>query len=245
MNPFHIFLTTASMRFANVDGHAMANLQIMKQIFLFSVVSLILLTSCTKDRITGSGSSSVEHRSLTGFTSVEMSGSTNVLVRQGANFDVQVQGYDNLLPYFETRVSNGALKLGFKNNVIVHNDNIQVTVTLPILSGLSISGSGDMQALGNFTGSSVMEARISGSGNISIEQGITDNFYANISGSGNIHAFGLQSKKAEVNSSGSGSVELKCSDELKVKISGSGDVYYKGTPAVSAEISGSGRVVKS
>ena len=217
----------------------------MKQISLFTLVSLILLTSCTKDRITGSGSSSVEHRSVSGFTSVEMSGSTNVLVRQGQKFDVEVQGYNNLLPYFETTVSNGALKLGYKNNTIVHNDNIQVTVTLPILSGLQISGSGDMQATGNFTGSSTMEARISGSGNIFIEQGTTETFYSNISGSGNIQAFGLQSKKAEVNSSGSGNVEVRCSDELKVKISGSGDVYYKGSPSVTAQVSGSGRIVKS
>ena len=126
----------------------------------------------------------------------------------------------------------------------VGNDNIQVTVTLPVLSGLNISGSGDIQALGNFTGSNTMDAKISGSGNIFIEQGITDYFYCNILGSGDIQAFGLQSRKAETNTSGSGSIQLSASDELKVKISGSGDVYYKGSPTVSVQISGSGRVIK-
>jgi hypothetical protein len=231
------------MHLANATGHTIKLLS-MKQIYLLTVASIVFLSSCTKERITGSGSSSSEHRSINGFTSVQMSGSTNVIVKQGNSFDVQVQGYNNLLPYFETRVSNGVLLLGYKNNVNVDNDNIQVTVTLPVLSGLSILGSGDMQAIGNFTGSSTMEAKISGSGNILIEQGITENFYCTISGSGNIQAFGLQSRKAETNSSGSGSIQLSTTDELKVRISGSGDVYYKGNPAVSVQISGSGKVVK-
>jgi hypothetical protein len=144
----------------------------MKQIYLLTVASVVFLSSCTKERITGSGSSSSEHRSINGFTSVQMSGSTNVIVKQGNNFDVQVQGYNNLLPYFETRVSSGVLLLGYKNNVNVDNDNIQVTVTLPVLSGLSISGSGDIQAIGNF-GQQHYGSKISGSGNILIEQGIT------------------------------------------------------------------------
>ena len=216
----------------------------MKQVYLFAIASVVFLASCTKEWITGSGSSSSEHRSLSGFTSVHMSGSTNVIVKHGDKFDVLVHGYNNLLPYFETRVSNGTLQLGYKNNVRVNNDNIEVTVTLPVLAGLSISGSGDMQALGDFTGSNTMDARISGSGNIFIEQGVTDYFYCNISGSGDIQAFGLQSRKAETNTSGSGSIQLSTSDELKVKISGSGDVYYKGSPTVSVQISGSGRVIK-
>ena len=216
----------------------------MKQIYLFAIASVILFASCTKETISGSGSNSSEHRSVNGFTSIQMYGSTNVIVRQGPNFDVLVEGYANLIPYFDTKVVNGALQLSYRNNINVHHDNIQVTVILPVLSGLAISGSGDMQASGNFTGSSIMEATISGSGNIFIEKGITENLFCKISGSGNIQAFGLQSRKAEINSSGSGNVQLTASDELKVKISGSGDVYYRGNPAVSAEISGSGKVVR-
>ncbi len=216
----------------------------MKHIYILSLASVVLFASCTKDEISGSGHIGSEGRHVSNFTSVQVTGATNVIINQGSQFTVEVNGYSNLLPYFETQVVNGALQLRYKNYMHVRNDNVQVLITMPVLSGIAISGSGNIQAYGNFRESSSIEARISGSGNIIIVQGATDYFYSSISGSGNIHAYGIQSKKAEVNSSGSGNVELSCSDELMVRISGSGDVYYNGAPVISAQITGSGNVIR-
>lgn len=207
------------------------------------LATVITLAACSHDRITGSGPTGTEERSVNNFTRVRTSGSSNVTVNQGPQFKVEVKGYNNLIPYFETRVISGTLEVGYKNNTRVKNDNIEVFVTLPVLEGLAISGSANITANGTFT-SNHMDATISGSGGIDIKQGTTENFNANISGSGNISAFGVTAKKSTVRISGSGNIKTTTTDELTVNISGSGNVYYKGSPSITTNISGSGSLIK-
>ena len=64
-----------------------------------------------------------------------------------------------------------------------------------------------------------------------------------ISGSGDIHAFGLPGKSANVDITGSGNCEVNVSDQLNVEISGSGNVYYLGNPSITTDITGSGNVI--
>jgi len=216
----------------------------MKRIIaLVSVSSTFLFASCTKESISGNGSTITETRSISNFTAVSASGSTNVYITQGATFKVEVKGYSNLLPYYETKLSSGILQLGYKQDVNVKNDNTEVFITMPALTGIQLTGSGNIDATGNFTGNMDFNARLSGSGNISIEQGSAQNFYSKIEGSGNINALNFVASKAEATIDGSGNTEVTASTQLKVKITGSGNVYYRGTPVITTQISGSGVVV--
>lgn len=187
---------------------------------------------------------STEERTLNNFTKVSVAGSTDVTVVKGTAFKVQVKGYNNLLPYFETKVVNGNLIMGYKNHVNVRNDNTEVTVTLPVLNGVATSGSGDIVSTGDFVDNDNFEATTSGSGNITLEDGASKHFSSKISGSGDIKAFGFTSEQATINIAGSGNTSVTATDKLEVKISGSGNVYYKGSPAVSATVQGSGTVIK-
>jgi hypothetical protein len=207
-------------------------------------VILITLSSCTKDRVSGNGSTTTEDRPLDNFTKINAMGSTDAFVTKGTSFKVQVKGSDNLVPYFETRVVNGTLNLGYKNNVHVRHDDIQVFITMPVLNGLKTQGSGNITSSGNFTDVTDFETSISGSGNITIDQGSARNFSSTISGSGNVQAFGLSAEKASIRVSGSGNTRITATNQLDIKIAGSGNVYYKGTPQVSVNISGSGSVIK-
>lgn len=218
----------------------------MKNLIFINLVLAVLLTAsaCNGDRISGNGIITSEERSINNFTGVTVEGSTDVTVVKGANFKVKVIGYSNLIPYFETKVVNGNLVLGFKDHVNIRHDNTEVTVTMPTLNSLTTYGSGNITSTGAFTGNDDFEASISGSGNIKIEQGSAKNFFTSISGSGDVNAFGFSSEKAKVNIAGSGNANVSASDNLTVKIAGSGNVYYKGTPSVTANISGSGAVVK-
>ncbi|HVF96030.1 MAG TPA: head GIN domain-containing protein [Flavisolibacter sp.] len=214
----------------------------MNKLFFFAA-GLLLLASCSKDRISGSGSVATQDRNLSSFTRVNTSGGTNVCIVQGPNFNVQVKGYENLLAYMETKVSNNTLEIGYKNNISVKNDNVEVFVTMPLLESLSSSGSANMVTKGPFTGAD-LSASLSGSGNITIEQGDVPFLKTSIAGSGNINAFGVTTQRADVSISGSGSTEVKAIMNLKVNISGSGTVYYKGQPVVETQISGSGKVIQ-
>ena len=212
------------------------------KLILFAFI-VILFASCKKDRISGSGTIITEQRTVINFTKIHASGSTDVEVRQGVDFKVEVTGYSNLIHYFETKLNNGTLELGYKNDVHVRNDNIKVIVTLPVLHGLTTSGSGDISTTGIFTGNTNFDCIISGSGSISIAAGTADQFRSTISGSGNIHALGMVATNAEITISGSGNSEITANNQLKVAIAGSGNVYYFGTPVITAQISGSGSVI--
>ena len=215
-----------------------------KSILPLLAVILVAFSSCTRDRVTGNGSITTQDRPVSNFTKITAKGSTDAFIVKGNTFKVQVKGSDNLVPYFETRVVNGTLNLGFENDVNVRHDDIQVFVTMPVLTGLKTQGSGNISASGNFTDNADFETVIAGSGNITIEQGSARNFSTDISGSGDVHAFGFNAENANIKVSGSGNSRITASNQLDVRIAGSGNVYYKGSPQVSVKISGSGSVIK-
>jgi hypothetical protein len=219
-------------------------INVMKLIMRLCAICVIVSSaSCTKDHVKGSGSVVTEQRNLSGFTSISSSGSSKVYVSRGSQFSVEVRGYANLLPYFETKVLNNELRLGYKDNVSVKNDNTEIYVTLPLLDGLRLSGSGDIRTSGDFPLVANFNSSISGSGNIYYSDGSAGFCTLSISGSGNMNMIGLKADKAETTTSGSGNTEISVATHLKVKISGSGNVYYRGNPIIVTNISGSGDVI--
>jgi hypothetical protein len=214
----------------------------MKKILAPIFAAFVLLASCTKEKLVGSGPIVTEDRTVSGFTRVTTSGSTNVYIEKGASFSVQVKGYGNLLPHFETAVRNNTLEVGYKNVTSLRNDNLEVFVTMPALDGARSNGSADMVVKGDFT-SNNMQFSIEGSGNIDFESGTTQRLFTSITGSGQIRLFGLTATEAETTISGSGTTEISVVDHLKATINGSGNIYYKGTPTVESSVSGSGRLL--
>jgi hypothetical protein len=64
-----------------------------------------------------------------------------------------------------------------------------------------------------------------------------------LAGSGDIHAFGLQSNHTEASIAGSGDIEVVSNQSLKARVSGSGDIEYKGNPSKEdTKVSGSGKI---
>ncbi|MBL0200765.1 MAG: DUF2807 domain-containing protein [Chitinophagaceae bacterium] len=125
----------------------------MKRGLSFALICAMLsLLSCSKERISGNGSTITETRNISNFTAISASGSTNVYINQGAAFRVEVKGYSNLLPYYETRLVNNSLQVGYKQNENVKNDNVEVFITLPVLNVLALSGSGSITTTGAFDG---------------------------------------------------------------------------------------------
>lgn len=204
---------------------------------------IMSFVSCNKDHIKGDGSVVTETRTVGTFTAIHSSGGSKVYITQGAQFNVQVKGYGNLLPYYETKVVNNQLKVGFKNNVSVRNDNTEVFITLPVLESIILSGSSEISTTGAFPAVTDFNATIAGSGSIQFSDGTAQNLRTSISGSGNIYMFGMLADNVETSTSGSGNTEVSAAGHLKVKISGSGNVYYKGTPLIVTNISGSGAVI--
>lgn len=211
---------------------------------ILGLVIIINLSACKKDRLTGNGKITSETRELTRFTGVNSSGVTDVKITYGATFKIVVKGSNNLLPYFKTRVTNNILYLGFEN-ATVKDDDVEVEITMPSITKIDLSGSGEVELKGGFPAQSNLSVSVSGSAEVDVENAMqVTRLYVAISGSGEVDFEEVNAKEADVNISGSGSIKFQVSDHLKAKISGSGKVYYKGSPVIQEEISGSGRLIK-
>lgn len=216
----------------------------MKTILLIALGFSAFICSCNKEKISGSGSIITEERTMGNFSAVSVSGANNVFIKNGNGFKVEVKGYGNLIPYYETTLTGETLDLHYRDRIKVHNDNIVTYVTMPLIKGITISGSAKVTATGEFDSTASLDTRISGSGDINIEKAFVNNYSSVISGSGNINTTDVTADNAIINISGSGNVKLSVNKNLQVTISGSGNVYYKGQPAINLEVSGSGKVIK-
>lgn len=203
-----------------------------------------------------------EKRDVKNFTKISYGISGTLSIRTGTEFSVVLEGEKNDLREVITDVSDGRLRIRTDGWGFNFNEKVNAYVTLPMIDGLTVSGSGKAEILdpvkdADHLGLSVsgsgkiitgeliadeVEYSISGSGDIIIGSGNADNGKISISGSGSFNGPEFEIDHLQINVSGSGSCYCKAGDSLKAIISGSGNVTYKGNPSVDARVSGSGKV---
>ena len=162
----------------------------------------------------------------------------------GTQQKVEVTGYENLVPIYETYVTNGTLVVKFRNDYFnIRNSNIRVRIEVPQLSSTSLNGSGEI-TIRDFIGSN-LSVTINGSGNIYSSNCSYNYLYAKVNGSGHLRATNISTNTSEAEISGSGTIDVTASQKLKARISGSGEINYYGNPAATdIQVSGSGHVRK-
>lgn len=229
---------------------------------LFIGLAAWIFSSC--DKVVGEGPTTTTDRTVTAFSSIDVSVPAEVYYYTGAVYNVQIQAQQNITDLIETSVSGSTLQVKFnRNNVNIKSNRVRINITAPDVNSIRMSGSGNvympvrMEAddfklslsgscnatLDTLVANSFHSA-ISGSGNITVQHGSAQDVQVEISGSGNVNIAGLVATNVTTHSSGSGNVKVTATDKLDVHISGSGRVYYKGSPDISTEISGSGGVSK-
>ena len=201
----------------------------------------LLLAACSVTR--GSGQLASESRPVTGFTKVELSGTGELTIEKTGTESLAISAEDNLLPLLTSEVSGDTLVLGTKRNTeIVTTKPINYALTVKDLTGLTLSGSGNIRVSNLSTPE--LTTKISGSGTIT-PSGTADDQDLDISGSGRYQADQLASKTVNAGISGSGTASVLVSDALDVRISGSGTLTYTGDPTrVTQDVSGSGKLIK-
>lgn len=235
-----------------------------KFVFLFSLVALFALTGCDKDLICvkGSGEKVVQEIPMESFDAIELSIGADVELTQGERQYVEIEGQQDIIDNIKLDVTNGVWKIKHKKCVLTHKD-VTIRITLPELTSVKISGSGDVITTNTFTGlddldlkisgsgdmdvaaeANTLDLKISGSGNIDL-YGFANAQSIDVSGSGDINSFEFPVSSCDIDIHGSGNCEVTVESNLDVKISGSGDVYYKGNPAIDVQMSGSGNLINA
>ncbi len=217
----------------------------MKKLLVLAALATITLASCSKTRLKGSGSTVSDTRYVSSFHTLQADGDVDVDVFPSNENKVVVTGYSNLVPVYETNVSNDKLTLKFRDNYInVRNNNIHITVYTSDVNMVRVNGSGNMTVQDSIR-SKTLQAEINGSGNMTIKNNHFESMELKISGSGNINAQQSKGDYVYARISGSGSIDVTVGRYLNAKISGSGDINYRGTlESIDTDISGSGKVRK-
>ena len=211
-------------------------------VYLSLLMAGACVAGCDMAGVPGSGNIVSEARSVSGFTSIDLSGAGEVIVDRNGTESLTVSADDNLLPYVTNDVRGGVLTLGTKDGTYVNpSKRIVYKVSAKDLDGIGVSGSGSVEATG--IKSARLQVKVSGAGQLRIS-GSADQQDIEISGSGDYRAPDLASKVATVSISGSGDAVLSVSDRLDANISGSGSVEYAGGASVTQHISGSGSIRK-
>ncbi|HZZ92767.1 MAG TPA: head GIN domain-containing protein [Usitatibacter sp.] len=193
--------------------------------------------------IRGSGRPATEKRDVTGIHGVAISLPGDLDVRQGGPEGVTVTADDNVLPYIETVVENGVLRVRTKPDTSVSlRTRLHVQVVARSIEELDLSGAGNIDA--RQVDVPRLTLRVSGAGDATLA-GRARALDARISGSGHVNAVKLATEDASVRVSGSAHVRLDARKTLAASISGVGDVEYYGDPKVERRISGTGRIERA
>ncbi|HEY0961764.1 MAG TPA: head GIN domain-containing protein [Pseudomonadales bacterium] len=211
-----------------------------------------------------------EFRLVSGFTEVGVTSGIDVDIRQGAEFEVEVEAEDT--DDVITEVVGDTLRI-YKDNswhwysfgllsFFVDDDPMKVTVTLPELTRIRTSGGSDVRGQGSFSGED-LELRSSGGSNITLDLQY-DSIDARSSGGSTMHLSGSANRgmltssggsrqdndelavmDAELRSSGGSTLNVGVVGELQARASGGSNIRYEGDPMVrDIDESGGAKVMR-
>jgi hypothetical protein len=197
---------------------------------------------------------------LKGFTAIDVAGPDDVNVTIGKTFSIRAEGDPRAIEKLEIKVSGDTLKIGRKNSTGFSWDSDKgatVRVTLPAVSALDLTGSGNLD-LDRAEGKS-LELELTGSGNLKIGAIQVDSLDTDLTGSGNLSLAGtattgkfsiagsgdidadkLKLAKADASILGSGNIGFASDGPVSIDIMGSGDVTVKGKAQCTTNSAGSG-----
>jgi hypothetical protein len=193
------------------------------------------------ETVTGSGTIISEERQVPVFNQISLKGSGKVILTKGENQNVRVNTDDNIMPHIQTEVKNCKLLISHERNNL-RPTVLKFHIAVANLEGVSISGSGDINGNDEFN-SDNFYADIGGSGDIAIKVS-ANRLESNISGSGSIYLAG-STNSYDATITGSGDVdafELRAR-ESSVVITGSGNCRVSVSDKLRAKITGSGDVL--
>ena len=207
------------------------------------VGSNVFEDSSSSAGVQGSGVAATETRNLPPFGSVELAGSNIVTIRVGEEQSVVVHADNNLVDSVTTAVQDGSLVIGDIPGSYTAKSPMSVTVSVPSLDELTLTGSGVIAVTGIEAAS--LTVRLPGSG-VLRASGAATKLDVTLDGSGDAQLEQLIAGDVRAVVSGSGRIVLTATKSLDASVPGSGAIMYSGDPReVTKSITGSGAIIST
>ena len=184
------------------------------------------------------GPRTTQTRDVAGFTRIDNRDSVDVRLRVGRPQRVRVLAGEKVIDDVSTDVRDGTLRVTFDHDGFGGGD-VVVEASVPRLTGIDVSGSGNVDVDG--IAADAFEVRSDGSGDVDLD-GSAGRLVVDLDGSGNADLASLAAREARVRVGGSGDAEVRAAEKLDVSVDGSGGVRYHGDPALTQNVDGSGDV---
>ena len=217
----------------------------MKNSAVFLVLFLLSIGFSSCEKVKGKGDVVSQTRTVTGYTAINLGIDAIIYFTTDSSYYLEVRAQQNILDVLETTMGSGnVLKINYRKGVLVgKHEPITIFIAAPDVREFDISGSGDI-FINNPLLTHYVSMNISGSGNISAFQVETHELDVTISGSGNVSVNTGQASIERLKISGSGNIDVVGveSDSSFVTISGSGNASVWASKLLDITISGSGNV---
>jgi hypothetical protein len=198
-----------------------------------AAIAALVLAGCA---VGDDGPRTSQTRDVGAFTRVDNRDSVDVRLRVGVAQHVEVRAGEKVIDDVGAEVRDGTLELTFDHDGWGGGD-VVVEASVPRLTGVDVSGSGDIDADG--IDADGFEVRSDGSGDIALS-GTAGRLAVDMDGSGDADLTDLAAREARVFVGGSGDLDVRAGERLAVEVDGSGDVRYHGDPALTQRVDGSG-----
>ncbi len=202
-----------------------------------------------------------EIRQLGTFTKIDMDGGAKVILVQGSEHSITVEGSRRVVDQVITEVKAGVLEINYRDRRLFENwaESLTLTITFKDLSDFRLDGGVELLAddlnLENLDitingGASVkmnnlllntLGMTLLGGGDIHVS-GIAQNHNVKISGGTSYKAEDLKSANVSVEIIGAANVEVWATETLNLDLAGAYSVSYWGSPQITQSITGLGEI---
>lgn len=219
----------------------------MKRIVLISTLALMVILTVfaggciRKDISEETGDSVTRDFDITGFTRIDVGYAFTAEISRSDNYSVSVLINEKTAERLKVVKNGDTLEIGLKEpswNFWGARNRPQVTITLPELRGLELSGASEGNIRG-FKSSRDFTLDVSGASNLDIDME-TLGFYADVSGASSVNGY-IKSGLCDIGISGASTVNLKgTGDNLVLNVSGASTADLKDYAVTDADVELSG-----
>ena len=198
----------------------------------------------SSDDASDKGKRVTETVSVKPFEKISVAGSFDVHYVQGETTSVKVEGPVKYLQQTVIANDGKTLRIKTKRGVRRSMEDVNVYVTSPDLTQVSMAGSGEFDAEG-MVDTDNLTLELAGSGEIDFKQLVCDNLNIQVAGSGDVDVESVDVNKADMQIAGSGDIEVHFvrADFVSAQVAGSGDIKLSGkAKQVEKKVAGSGDI---
>ena len=198
----------------------------------------------SSDDASDKGKRVTETVSVKPFEKISVAGSFDVHYVQGETTSVKVEGPVKYLRQTVVANDGQTLRIKTKRGVWRSMEDVNVYITSPDLTHVSMAGSGEFDAEG-MVDTDNLTLELAGSGEIDFKQLVCDNLNIQVAGSGDVDVESVDVNKADMQIAGSGDIKVHFvrADFVSAQVAGSGDIKLSGkAKQVEKKVAGSGSV---